>query len=349
MAELESVEHRLCVSPLFQVVLMLCTTVFLLIVMYQPYAAFYPLEPVPTIKALSPDVIKNFGGNPAKLVIGLSIDRFSQFDLLTGKCTFSGTLWFEYDPALIPERWVDHVNLLGADFVHKSEPYTRYLLHDGTMLRYYNVVIGMTPVLIHRRFPFDDHTISFIVSHDYLTPEEIFFESSFVDFVLSPASKTTGWELAGTTVKNGYISTRLSNWSDTWKIDKPATVFAINYSRIGVRYQLSVFLPMLLLFFLTMFSLSLDPSKYFSTIVTMSTGGITGMLAYRFIIESMSPKTDAFTMSDYCFFVVFALMFVVFIFNLFITRCNPLRNKLLLVSLHGALMLSFAYIILGAL
>ncbi len=92
----------------------------------------------------------------------------------------------------------------------------------------------------------------------------------------------------------------------------PRVIFALDYTPTGLRQLVSIILPLLLIFSLTIFTFSMDPEPYYRSILTLSSGAVTGLIAYKFVIENLSPKVGYFMLGDMLFFLFLTMTFVIF-------------------------------------
>jgi len=136
-------------------------------------------------------------------------------------------------------------------------------------------------------------------------------------------------------VKTGYTESRLDMYDSSKIISHPKTVFSIDFRRSGIRNSLLILLPLFLIFFLSLFSLAFDPEKQITTIMSLSTVGVTSLLAYRFVIENMTPKVGYFVFSDQIFILLLAATLLVFVFAFARGRIGQLRR--FFVIARGAL------------
>jgi hypothetical protein len=168
---------------------------------------------------------------------------------------------------------------------------------------YYNIKAKFKGNLDYRRFPFDDHILYITIDNDFISPVEAIFESDLSDFRVASTELSKGWYLADKYVYTGYSAFKVSGDNKEHTIYHPRAIFALSYSRTGYRQMLTILLPLLLIYFVAIFSFAMDPEKYYRSIVALSTGAITALLAYRFVIENLSPKLDQFMLVDYFFFM----------------------------------------------
>ena len=93
-----------------------------------------------------------------------------------------------------------------------------------------------------------------------------------------------------------------------------------------------------------MFLFSLDPKKYREAIMTISAATVPAILAYRFVIETISPKVSYFMLSDHIFSLFLFLSFLVFV-TIFYFENFLVAPGLLVITFHILLILSWAYLL----
>ncbi len=117
--------------------------------------------------------------------------------------------------------------------------------------------------------------------------------------------------MVGLSVKSGYEKASLRENSPTKIVMQPVVGFSLDIKRYGPRFTLTILLPILIIYFLMFFALSVDAL----TSVTITLGGITGILAYRYVIEQLSPLSGDLMMSDYFFFLFLTSAVLIFLLN----------------------------------
>ncbi len=93
-------------------------------------------------------------------------------------------------------------------------------------------------------------------------------------------------------------------------------VFSLDLAKQGMRKVFLIMLPMLILFILASFSFLLDPKKLAGSILGLSTGTLTGLIAYRFVIERVEPNVGYFTLTDHVFNFFLVAIFIIYLVNL---------------------------------
>src|SRR5205085_4826973 len=121
-----------------------------------------------------------------------------------------------------------------------------------------------------------------------------------------------GWHKFNAHAHAGYLEERLQQEAFRY----PAAVFSIDYGRYtNVRNIFMILLPMLLLFFIALFSLIINPRDNFTFVLTIPVSAIAGLISFRFVVEAMSPKVGYFMYSDYFFVLFLVLVFAILIFH----------------------------------
>lgn len=337
---------RFSLSPLFQFFLMLITFVCFILILQQAYTKFRPQETRTQIQSLSPSRIKMFGGVPAKVTIGLYVEHFSQFAMLQGKFAFEGLLWFEFNPVAISLKEIEDITINNGRIDKRSIAFSHYL--DGnTMVICYHVTISLDATLNYKRFPVDSHALGIWFTHRTLSPKDIIFESAVSNLMLDQRAQQSGWVVAGLRVFSGYVPYKLSSEDNRKDYNFPYLLFSIDYARNSLRDGLTIFLPLLFMLFLSLCTFSLEAQRFFQTNYIGTAGSITGILAYRFVIESMAPRVGYFMISDYCFFLFLILALVVFFTNLFTDKFERMYLTLIVIGIHAVFIGGFSYLLLG--
>lgn len=333
---------RTTVSPIFQIVLIVISLSITLGLLYQKSTTFDSREKLPPISAVTPAIIKEFGGFIQLVSVGLLITRFDNFNMTTKDFTFDGILWFQFDPGTISVETIDKFSFDNGTIIQKSPPNLQ--LADGKLTVQYNIRVRFTSELDYSTFPLDTHRISLMLANRSISPREVNFQVQEQNFNITTDVSTTGWDEYDRIVRDGFIEIDLNTENATQKIEYPAVLFEVDYVRNSIRYALSILLPLALIFYVMLFSISLP----ITTAISITAAGITAILAYRFVIENLSPRTGFFMLSDYLFFLFLGTTICVFILNVAETTITiPSRVKqLFILLLHTAILIATLYLFL---
>src|SRR5580700_4729608 len=81
------------VSPLFQIALIIISSLILGITLYREINNWSSIVPVPALETINPTTYKKFGGFAFQVTIGLFIEDFNVFDTVKNDFSLSGILW----------------------------------------------------------------------------------------------------------------------------------------------------------------------------------------------------------------------------------------------------------------
>ena len=332
---------RSSIGILFQFILIAISSLILIGLITWQSSSLISHEQHPKIEQITPEKYKEFGGFSHAVTVGLLIDQFINFNMVTNDFTFDGTIWFKFDPGAISIDTLSKFSFLKGTIEQKSDPDIR-LIDDKLLVKYIIRVVFKSD-LNYQDFPLDSHSIYLMLVNKFVSPSEILFESSRREFTINADVSSAGWDLFDTAVRNGYISSSLDPYDTRQDVQHPATLFALDYSRNSVRYALSIILPLALIFYLLVFSVSLNIISGLG----IASGGVTAILAYRFVIETLSPQTGFFMISDFLFFLFLAATIVIFIINAFesVAPLSARWKKISIILLHAIIIVAAIYII----
>jgi hypothetical protein len=332
MAELESNGPDTRVPIAFQVICIVLSLVWFTFVINRRLAIFTPHEQGPDLVHITPPIYKKFGGFGSFVTIGLFIDRFQTFDITNNAFVFTGYVWFKYLPGTVSIQDLEKFYFLQGDILERSTPETQVI--DQYALTTFHVKVKFSSLLNYKDFPFDGHRIRISISHNNLSPEEVVFDSAERDMIVKSDETQMGWHKIDISVDTGFLESAIDSYDKRNTQYHPAVTFSIDYERTGVRFILSIFLPLLLIFYITLFGFSLDEGSALRNAV----GGVTGILGYRFVIDNLSPKVGYFMISDDIFFLILTLTcctLVLFIITVFRKATISIRGKaIILIILH---------------
>lgn len=327
------------VSPQFQlffiVVSFICVSFFL----HYRTSTFNFTDEAPQIELITPQKLTEFGGNTNHVKTGIYINQFEKFDIVKNEFTFSGFIWFEFNPDIISLKTIEKFSFERGEIHSKSEADTQ--INHGKLTARYHIRASFSSPIDYRSFPLDDHRIFISLTHQFVTPTEMLFEASQRRMIIDTDLTSFGWQKIDQTVMNGYISKRIDTQTHQTIMQTPIAIFALDIARYGTRNLLSIFLPLLLLFYLALFSFSFKEKEL---MLSLSAGSVTGILGYRFVIESLSPQVGYSMISDYIFLLFLISSVIIFLYNTIDLFYNAisLRHKQLFIILFHLLISSLS-------
>ena len=236
------------------------------------------------------------------------------FDILQNTFVIDAILWFEADRSVSISTLSKFI-LGKGEITKQSEPIIEELPNNKQLIRY-DVRLTFPSNLNHQLFPFGDHTLFINLSNRSANVDDIYFVSSLDSFVVAESIYTVGWRLYKTNVKSGQTIIELDKTNASKKIYAPRTIFKIDFKDISSRELWLIVFPLLIFFFVAMFSFSVDPEKYYALKSSMATTSLSAALSYRYVIQNLAPKVEYAMFSDYIFFLFLIGIFLAVITNL---------------------------------
>lgn len=296
-----------------------------------------PLEKrLSDVQEITPKEQDLINRDPLPLSVGFTIRDFPLFDMKDGSFIVDTSILFMFDPRLITVKRISDFQFQNSEILVKSDPFIK-LIGSKLFVRY-NVRIKFHFDLLYKRFPFEGHRLLFVLIHPHLTPEEITYVSNRQDFVINSITPIPGWDIVDHNVSVGFSERFVTMMPDEQEFlfRSPSAVFSIDFQRVGVRRIFTIFIPLLLLFLITLSTLSFAPSGPLATTgIGLSAAVISGLIGYRFVIERMSPKVGYLLLSDYIFLIFLVVSCVVFLVNVFSQNVTRKWKNILVVGLHS--------------
>jgi len=311
------------IRPGYQVFLVFVTVSLLFALTYLRMYKFHNVDPSPRVtefKGVVPE-------GSSVINTGFYLRHFLDFDILENKFLVDGYLWFEFDKNKIKKEDVDGFSFGKAEIVYKSHPY----INESGKLFFvgYDVKVRFPSNLNYKYFPLDDHRIYLTLNNLSLPVDKAYFDVSDSAFRVSHLMYTAGWKGVGSKVVTGFRTLVLDSEKS---ISFPRALFSIDFMSTSIKRFILIFLPLFVIFFVGLFTLGLDPEKYYTVIVSVMAAMITALLSYRFVIESMSPKVPYFMLSDGLFNFFLCLTFILFLIDtIFLDRFIKYRGVLVIL------------------
>lgn len=294
----------------FQLIFLLMTFLLFLNKPVTIINSFDAREVIPQIYPNLPDPQVQFGHGRSKVDVGMHIDNFSTFDVKDGHFIFEGDVWFQFNPSNVSLDTIAKFSFDNGFIVSKSEPFTKII--NGLMFASYHVRAEFYSELDHRLFPFNDHRIFIILKNDFFTPQDIMFETDFRNLTLQKNIKPMGWRPLLFAGKTGYFKTNLKAGDGQKVINYPVTIFSLDVLKPGFRKIFAIVTPCLVLFLFGLLALLIQGNHNLQ--ITVAVGSLSGLIIYRFVIESLIPNVGYFTPADYLFLICLASTSLVMLF-----------------------------------
>ena len=330
-------------SPFFQLFFIFLTLSVLVYLVWDATREFSGNKDVlPEILPITPAKLVQFGGFPTTVRVGLFIRDFAVFDILKNEFTFSGIVTFEFDPSVISLDSLGKFSFQKGEILEITSPFTE--LRNGLLFARYGVRARFKTGLNHAYFPLAGYRINIVLDNYFLAPSEVVFASSTTRFVLAPGIYVSGWKEYDKHIYTGYFIDQIDEGDADKSVYHPRVIFSIDYIPTGLRQLVTIILPLLLIFSITIFTFSMDPDQYYRSILTLSSGAVTGLIAYRFVIENLSPKVGYFMLGDMLFFLFLTMTFVIFFFNTQTLHISGRAKKWITAIVQGTVIAAFIFL-----
>ncbi len=331
------------VRPKYQVIVLIITSLITIYAINRALDMYRPLEKMTQVLPITPKKIKEWGGEPTVVQVGLYITNWHEFDVRDNLFVFDGVLWFQFDPALISLDTIEKFSFEKGEILKKSRPNTKLI--DGELFAEYGVRLRFTTNLSHKMFPLDDHRIYIAMLNTFVSPSEVIFKVNKGSFSVSESVFIPDWIQIDYEVKSGYEEKDIDKYDKRKVIRNPKVMFMLDFRRSGVSLIMLILLPIFLIFFIGLFSFAFDPAVAQMPIVLISTTALTSLVAYRFVIQRMSPTVGYFLLSDLMFTLFLAFAFMVFIIGVSVVKSGRLQHILVIVRGIAFLLFHIFFII----
>lgn len=332
------------VSPAFLISGMVVTVVAVLFIFYQASYEIKIRDRYARVMKLTPERRSYFAGSPVEVKVGMHIRNFPEFNPVQGTFVLDAMVWFSFDPRLISIDRVGQFSFERSEILRRSEPSIR-IIGNQVFVRY-DIRMRTTMTFDYRDFPFDGHRLNFTLVNYFSSPAELNFDSSRASLVMSDEINVPGWKNIDRRVSSGYAEERIFTQSGEQVAFYPRVNFSFDFERLGLRHIISIFLPLLLIFFVALFTFTLDFRGSMATqTIGLSVTAITALIAYRFVIESMSPQVGYLMASDYIFITFLVNCCVIFCANVFSSSIPAFLKGALALILQGVVIVTFFSVI----
>jgi ABC-type branched-subunit amino acid transport system substrate-binding protein len=222
-------------------------------------------------------------------------------------------VWFEFNPSIIRLEQIEKFSIEKATSIQKSEPEIK---RQGKLLLVrYDVKVEFSTNLDHIYFPMNDHVLYIVLTNEFVSPNEMVFVGHEGLLTWSNKLYTSDWKIIGKSIDSGYADTKIDLTNIHTKTSHPRILYSLILSKTGLRKTALIFLPIFFILLLGAFSLTLSNQGMSGTVLSLAVGSLTGLLAYRFVIESISPNVGYFTLAERIYTVVLSFSFLTFILD----------------------------------
>ncbi len=311
-------------------------TLFLGVTLYKPLTQFKPLDKIPIIHTpigVAPNI--------NAIETGLFLRDFSKFNIIQNQFELEGALWFLYNPLYVSSSLLDNFQVSYGEVMFIGKPLVFAV--GNQELRWYNVRLRFSSSLQYHRFPIDVHRISLVIYNAALanTRSTLITARNALDITEIP--HTPGWNLIQHQAKEGYWHHTLQTHEGDILLKAPSIQFTLDFKRIGIRHLLVIILPLFLMYLMVLFAVILSFSSLHRSAITIVTAAIAAIIAYRFVLESLSPEVDYLMLSDYIYLLFLSASFLLFLLIVMYRHIGDLVRILLTVGVQIVVVILWYY------
>jgi hypothetical protein len=298
-----------------QITFLIISAIILAVCLYTPITHFSSIDSKPSISLLDPSADNK---SIVHIKTGLQITDFLKFDAIKNEYTVNAIIWFAFDRRKVSLEKIEKFSFTKGEILKKSDPVITET-KDNTTIALYYIRVQFATIPNYKRFPLDDHFLFLNVINNALYPMQAVFDVDRNDYVLSKNIHTPGWTIAEHTALGGYSEVLASPGTTSIQ---PKAVYSIGLSKQDYRQLLLIILPLLVIFYFGIFAFSILDIVLAVTLILAS---VSGLIAYSFVIQTLSPQVGYLMLSDYMFLLFLGIIFVVF----FITALNATPEHIL--------------------
>lgn len=263
---------------------------------------------------------------------GLIISNFANFDINRGEFVAEGSIWFDFDKKHYSAQDFSTFRFQRGEFLTKTEPSIKEM---GAVSRAtFGFTTKIKSKIDYANFPLDKHRFDFIVM-DVLKDKPRSIPAKNLSLFVDPHAIEHGWRSFDTETRSGFAVLRFEDNHQAQIADLgPRMIFSLFVERDSPKTPVLVFMPLLLIFFIGLISLSFDVLENFNAILSLSVGSLTGFLFFRSVIDRLMPLPDQFTIADKVYLLMISLTVVILGIQIYILHYfRKLQNKTSLTQL----------------
>ena len=326
----------------FQSITLIVLTLGIFLLVSLQLKKFCAIDAQPPLIPITPKTMSSFAQKPAPVTVGITITDFPEFKVASNTFVMRGIIWFRFDPSLISLSTVEQFSFVKGTLDYRSPALTQL---DGDMvIARYDIKATFRTDLYYGFFPFEDHTLYFMLTNATVSPDEMLFDSSYADVLVDNPS-VNGWTFDDHRVTVGYQRIPFGGTLSKKAITHPVVLVALDFFQDSIRYIFTIFLPLLIIFYITMFSFCFDQVEEHSTLVSLTTANIAALVTYRFIIETMTPPVGYPTIADHLYFLFLTITFLTFLINSVGPYLTIFQKKIVSITIQVLVFLAILYLL----
>lgn len=225
------------------------------------------------------------------------------------------------DPKAILDNLIFHSGKIIDKKIYPSKVLESKVIYNIYLL------LDVHNMLNYETYPFDDHVIQF----KFEVPTKHLPFNVETEFVADSSLDFAGW--------NPVKTTSVSSQSE--QTQTKTLEFFLGLNKNGDRIALSILLPMCIIFFVNLFSLSIDPEKGRTLIVT----SLLALNSFRIVLENSLPRTSYLLALDKFYIVFLLASLLIFIIHILQVEMSRKITYLIVALCHCVVIGTFVEIL----
>lgn len=257
------------------------------------------VDPPILVTPLAPNAIQNAHN---VVEVSLHINNFTAFEVKENEFISNITLYFSYNKNFEHKEYIDTFTIENATIIDKSTAQHEIQANERVITKY-NLNVKSNNIFNFRYFPFDRHNVNFIITNKKAGPDKIIYTTKNVDFEINEPIFTKNWTIYNQSVDYGINQQSIKSYSSR-------AVFSLAIKRSSYKEPLIIFLPLFLIFFIGLLSLTFNVIKQFSTILTLSIGSTSALIFYSRELRLTLPTTGSFTSVEMVYLLTIIIILI---------------------------------------
>jgi len=325
------------VSAFFQTIAFFIATLCLSAIFYNSFMTFKSYDNVPSV---TPYTLLYKNGVP--IYTGLIIHNFVESDIIKNNISIDATISFAYDPKKVTR---EQIGQFGFDEATTEKCQIYYAQYKDLEIATFDIQVRSKMDFNFKAYPLDDHRFWFSLKNSALPIEKYCFKVLPHAFSLGSRMTINNCRAENVNAQAGFVAREVILPESRHEMYSSRAVFSVDCNPVDMRHFLSIFLPMYLIFFLTLFSFSFGYSEHVTDVPSIAAAGVPALFAYRFVIETISPDVSYFMISDYLFFLYLVLSLLTFISVSWALNYPARVKKGIIISLYVIMLIGCAIIV----
>lgn len=329
-----------------QIVLLSIVMGIVIYLFHSSFLKFHPVGKGSFVSILTPEVLKKWNATPEHVKTGFMIHEFLKFDPQKNDFLISAIIWFEFDPTKVKIEDIETFSFTKGAINHKSKPVIEQKSASLTYVQYH-IKVEFNSIFDYSMFPLDDHILYLNLTNNSVKAHKIIFDVDPSDFVVPEYVYLSGWHIVNHKPISGYTEYMLSQ-KDERSAAHPKVLFSIGIKKQNIRQLLLMFLPVMILFCLFLFTTSDEFPKRVRIMFSL----LTAFMAHTIVVSHMAPDVGYFMLIDYLMLYLLGAIFLIFLINFLSTlpeekmakKTHVFLRAFAVVALHVGLIVLVYYL-----